>query len=250
MVMRLRLIACEVFARQVYYAAALSPHVVDIELVDKGLHTRPEVLRAELQQRLERIPESRYAAILLAYGLCSNSTVGLFCPHTRLVIPRAHDCITLYLGSRERYASEFQKNPGTYWYTADYIERGEESEGEWTPLGASEEALEASRLYQEYVEKYGRDNADYLMEVMGAWKRHYSRAAYIDIPEIPLPDYAPQVKELARRRGWCFERLEGSMSLIRDLIFGHWDEERFLIVPPGQRITPTYNGEIVSTEPA
>ena len=54
--MRLKLIACEVLARQAYYVAALAPHVVDIELIDKGLHDEPDRLRSHLQERIDAVP--------------------------------------------------------------------------------------------------------------------------------------------------------------------------------------------------
>jgi len=247
-ILRLKLIACEVLARQAYYCAALSPHVVDIELVDKGLHTEPERLRAYLRERLEAVPAGRYGAILLGYGLCSNAIVGLRATHTRLVVPRAHDCITLYLGSAERYGEQFRANPGTYWYTPDYMERGG-SASDYISLGAAgvgDSEADMARVYQEYVRKYGQDNADYLMEVLGAWQKHYQRAAYIETAEMRLPDYRAQVREVAARRSWRFEELAGSLLLIRDLLEGRWDEARFLIVPPGGVIEPTYDAQIIT----
>lgn len=243
MARRFKALSCEVLARQMYYVAAMAPDVIDVELVDKGLHSEPDVLRAALQQRLDAIPEGRYDAVLLGYGLCSNTVAGLVCPVAPMVVPRAHDCITLYLGSADRYAAEFRDNPGTYWYTADYIER-KGSNGDRVALGSSVDDKEMSAVYQEYVAKYGQDNADYLMEVMGAWRQHYNRAAYIDIEGITLPDHTAEVQELAARRGWNFERVGGSMILVRDLLEGRWDEERFLIVPPGQTIAPTYDARI------
>ncbi len=36
--MRLRVIACEVLFREISQAAALSPHQVDVEFLEKGLH--------------------------------------------------------------------------------------------------------------------------------------------------------------------------------------------------------------------
>ncbi len=246
--MRLKMISCEVLARQVYYLAAFSPHVVDVELVAKGLHNEPDTLRAALQRSLDTAAPGKYDAILLGYGLCSNSIAGLSCAHTQLVVPRAHDCITLYLGSAERYAEEFRANPGTYWYTADYIERGGDGT-DLVALGTAAEEAQMSKVYEEYVRKYGKDNADYLMEVMGAWRQHYNRAAYIDTAEMRLPDYTAQVKELAARRGWNFERLVGSLVILRDLLEGCWDEKRFLIVPPGQVIAPTYDGRIIANCP-
>jgi len=48
--MRYLLIACEVLAREVYLCAAHSPHVVDIQLLEKGLHDAPD-LPSEAHQR-------------------------------------------------------------------------------------------------------------------------------------------------------------------------------------------------------
>ena len=33
--------------------------------------------------------------------------------------------------------------------------------------------------YDEFVAKFGQENADYLMSVMGAWQGYYQRAAFI-----------------------------------------------------------------------
>ena len=246
--MRIKLLACEVLARQAYHVAAFSQHIVDVELVSKGLHEEPEKLRSYLQQRLDAITAGQYDAIILGYGLCSNSTAGLVCAHTQMVIPRAHDCITLFLGSRDRYAQEFRDRPGTYWYAPDYFERNLDGE-DHVALGAADMGEGMAKTYEEYVAKYGVDNADYLMEVMGAWKEHYDRAAYIDNPDMALPDYSDEVRDLAERRGWSFERIAGSLLIVRDLIDGNWDEEGFVIVPPGETAGPTYDHRIISAQP-
>jgi len=241
--MRLYIVACEVLARQLYHIAATTRHVVDIDLVAKGLHSEPDRLRAELQRLLDTVEPGRYDAVLLGYGLCSNSIAGLRCEHSRMVVPRAHDCITLYLGSAERYEEEFRAHPGTYWYAPDYMERNTE-DNDRVALGSAGDD-DMARTYQEYVAKYGRDNADYLMEVMGAWQAHYDRAAYIDTVEVRLPDYSAQVRELAARRGWRFEQIAGSLVLLRDLVEGNWDSERFLVIAPGEAIQPSNDRRIV-----
>ena len=51
--------------------------------------------------------------------------VGAGRPQHSLVVPRAHDCITLFLGSKERYLDYFQTHPGVYFKTSGWIERGE-----------------------------------------------------------------------------------------------------------------------------
>lgn len=241
--MRLLCLACEVLARPLYLCAARSRHVVDVELYRKGLHNTPAELRARLQARIDAVCyEERYDAVVLGYGLCGQATAGLMACGVPLVIPRAHDCITLYLGSRERYQDQFDNYPGTYWYTLDYVERRDRT-GDTLALGSGDEAdLEA--VYDEYVRKYGRDNADYLMEVMGAWRRHYRRAAYVDMG---VGDGA-QVEAIARaeadRRGWTFDKLAGDLLLLRRLLDGDWERD-FLVVKPGEQVRMTYDAEVI-----
>ncbi|MBN1284807.1 MAG: DUF1638 domain-containing protein [Anaerolineae bacterium] len=243
----LKALTCEVLARNAYRAAADSPHIVDVELLRKGLHNTPADLHAALQARIDAAAGEGFDAVLLAYGLCGQSLEGLRARDVPLVAPRAHDCITLYLGSRGRYAHEFTTNPGTYWFTLDYIERSRGSNGLVT-LGSSDASLGLQATYEEYVEKYGQDNADYLMEVMGAWHAHYNRAAFIDMgvgDQTPAEDEA---RRFAAERNWNFERMAGDDTLIRRLLFGEWDHD-FLVVPPGEMIVQRMNESILASVP-
>ena len=88
-------LTCEALARPVYAAAAASPHTVSVRLLKQGLHNRPKGLRKTLQEEIEAIPAGECDAVLLAYGMCGTATVGLAARHVPLVLPRAHDCITL-----------------------------------------------------------------------------------------------------------------------------------------------------------
>jgi len=241
--MRLKGLICEVLAREAYFCAAHSPYALDLELVDKGLHEIPANLRAELQARLDAVDPARYDGVLLGYGLCGTSVAGLRAARVPVIVPRAHDCITLYLGSQERYQAYFVAKPGTYYYTPDYMERG--GSKSLVALGAGSDA-DVRGEYETYVAKYGKDNADYLMEVMGGWKKHYSRATYIDVAGVPLPDYRQEVQAEAARRGWSYEETTGQLSLLMALLCGEWDEARFLRVEPGQQIVATYDGRIMA----
>ena len=244
--MRFLLIACEVLAREAYLGAAHSPHIVDIQLLEKGLHDTPEALRQELQTRIDAVccaadTEVGYDAVLLGYGLCSNSIAGLVARAAPLVLPRAHDCITLYLGSRARYEAEFFAHPGTYYYTASYLERSDGSSS--VALGAVADE-QRRKTYEEYVEKYGQDNADYLMEVMGAWANNYSRAAFIEMGLGPSDEAEGRARKEAEQRSWAFKKLEGDLILLRHLIDGEWDND-FLVVKPGERVVVNYGPQIL-----
>ncbi len=238
--MRLKCLGCEALARLIYLCAAQSPHIVDIELFALGLHNRPNELRNKLQERIDATPAEDYDAIILGYGICGKATIGLSSPHLPMVIPRAHDCITLFLGDRLRYKTEFEESPGTYWYTIDYIERKKPGDA----LGATSASTDSTAQYNEYVEKFGKDNADYLMEVMGAWESHYERAAFIDMGVGDGTAVAENAEAIAGRRGWLYEKMAGDMVLIRKLILGEWDGD-FLRLEPRQSITMSYDENVV-----
>ena len=239
--MRLKCIACEVLARPLYYCAARSRQIVDIDLVAKGLHESPAELRSQLQTLIDDVESDGYDAVVLAYGLCGKATAGLVASEIPLVMPRAHDCITLFLGSRDRYEDQFENNPGTFWYAQDYIERHDGSGSEWA-MGAAGENLKEK--YQEFVAKYGGDNADYLMEVMGAWREHYDRAVFIDMGVGDASQIEERAREEATRRGWSFERITGDLVLLRRLLEGEWEED-FLVLEPGQKVDMAYDSSVI-----
>jgi hypothetical protein len=238
--MKLKCLACEALARPVYLCAARSPHVVDVELYQIGLHREPGDLRARLQARIDAAGEGDWDAVVMAYGLCGQSTAGLVARGIPLVLPRAHDCITLYLGSRARYQQQFTEHPGTYWYTLDYRERAAGR----VSLSADVDAL-GQATYEEYVAKYGPDNAEYLMQVMGAWEAHYDRAAFIDMGVGDPSAIEAQTRQDAAQKGWRFERLAGDMILLRRLLEGDWAQD-FVVLQPGQQVTMTYDGEVLA----
>jgi hypothetical protein len=241
--MKIKALTCNALARPAYWCAAQSPHIVDLELLKFGLHNQPDDLRRLLQEKIDL--SAGYDAVALVYGLCGQSTAGLKAGEVPLVIPRAHDCITLFLGSRKRYNDQFMNYPGTYWYSQDYIERAEA--GNTTlAIGSGADGSGIQRTYEEYVEKYGADNADYLMEVMGAWQQHYKRAAFLDMGIGECDAVAATAQAEAARRGWAFERLAGDLVLIRKLLWGEWEAAEFLVLQPGQQIRMTYDEDVIS----
>ncbi len=226
-------LSCEAMARAVYAEAATVTPVVTVRLLAQGLHNTPKNLRTILQDQIDAIQPGECDAILLVYGICGTSTTNLITRHTPVVLPRAHDCITLYLGSRQRYQQEFDTHPGTYWYSMDYLER--QAGDSMVALGVSE-MDQMSDVYEQYVQKYGKDNADYLMEAMGEWQKHYDRAVFIDNNTGDSAPYEQRAAEHAQRRGWLFERRQGDRRLVRMLLAGEWSEDEFLVAPPNHRI--------------
>jgi hypothetical protein len=213
--------------REVYFCAARSKNIVDIVLMLKGLHEEPNKLRSEVQKALDQTVDIQgrpYDASLLGYGLCSNGVVGLSAK-IPLVVPRGHDCITLLLGSKEKYQQYFDTHRGVYWYSPGWIEAE-------NPPG--KERYE--RLLKEYTEKYGQDNAVYLMETEQKWMKEYNWATYVDWGLVNSDEYKNYTKRCAEFLGWHYDELKGDSSLMQKLVDGIWNEKEFLVVNPGQKI--------------
>ncbi|MEN6333706.1 MAG: DUF1638 domain-containing protein [Phycisphaerales bacterium] len=224
---RFQLIACKVLQREAYFCAARTKNVVDVVLMPQGLHNEPDKLRSEVQKALERthdIQNRPYDATLLGYGLCSNGVVGLS-SEIPIVVPRAHDCITVLLGSKERYQEYFDSHRGVYWYSPGWIESGKQP---------GKERYE--KLLEEYTRRYGPDNAQYLLEVEQTWMKEYEWATYVDWGLSESADYKAFTKECADFLHWNTEELAGDSGLMQRFVDGLWSEEEFLVVPPGQRI--------------
>jgi hypothetical protein len=240
--MNLKCISCEVFFRELSYCAALSEHTIDIEFTEKDAHERSPYLRDLIQEKIDATDrgETEYDAILLGFGLCGNSIAGLAARRTKLVVPRAHDCCTLFLGSKERFQEHFRDNPSMPFSSAGYLERGTSFLREST----LDETLGSDETYRKYVEQYGEENAKYLMETLHT-SPHQDKVVFIDVPELAHLGYAERCKIQAEAEGRTFVRLEGSLRLFRQLTAGDWNDEDFLIVEPGERIAPTYDWDRV-----
>jgi uncharacterized protein DUF1638 len=247
--MRLKLISCDVLYREMCAAVARSPHQVDLEFLPKGLHDigSADMLRT-LQGVVDRTAAETYQGVLLGYGLCGNGVAGLTARAIPVVLPRAHDCITLFLGGKERYLEYFNTHPGVYFKTTGWIERGGSLDE-----GRSQLALDKSGFsmsYAEMVSKYGEENAKFLQDELHKYKLTYSQFTFIEMGVEPDDRFERCTVEEASRRGWKFEKVRGDMSLIQALVDGDWDPARFLVVPPGHRIVARYDEGIVDTEKA
>ena len=247
--MRLKLIACEILFREFCAAVARSPHRIDLEFLPKGLHDIGKVgMQARLQEAIDAVDQDKYDAILLGYALCSNGLVGLAPRRVPLVVPRAHDCITLFLGDKDRYLRYFQSHPGVYFKTSGWIERGNELE-QYRPESIQQKSG-MSWSYEELVAKYGEDNARFLYDQLCDMTRNYSQYTFIRMGIEPDDRFERHARDEASARGWKFEILEGDMRLVDHLVGGRWDAEQFLVVQPGERIAPSFDETIIKTEPA
>jgi hypothetical protein len=247
--MRLKLITCEIFYREFCAVVARSPNTVDVEFLPKGLHDIGSKGMCErLQAALDRVEDARYEAVLLGYALCNNGVVGLTAGKCPLVIPRAHDCITLFLGSSKRYLDYFNSHPGVYFMTTGWSERGK-ADGELSQLSVGN-ILGVGQSYEDLVARYGEDNAKYLWSELGDLRKNYSQFTYIEMGVGPDERFERQAREEAAQRGWKFETLVGDLGMFQRLVDGVWDEKEFLVVPSGKQVVADYGGGLISIKEA
>jgi len=232
--MRFQFIACKVMQKEAYLCAARSRNSVDVVLMEQGLHNEPDKLRGQVQEALGHVCDIQgrpYDASLLGYGLCCNGIVGLSA-RIPIVVPRGHDCITLLLGSREKYQDYFNSHRGVYWYSAGWIETGTQP---------SKERCEQTR--KAYTEKYGKDNAEYLMQAEQSWIKEYEWATYVDWGLANSEDDKEYTKRCAKILGWKYDELKGDPALMQKLVDGDWGDAEFLVVQPGQKISEDLTNE-------
>lgn len=225
--MKYKVISCNVFKREIEYAAARSPYTLEIEFLELGEHARPRELRRKLQERIDAI--DGFDAVLLGYGLCGTATDGLAAGKVPLVLPRSHDCCGILLGGRKRFEELFADMPSSPFGSVGFVEHGDYyfSDGEML-FGDGYAAL---------VEQYGEDDARYIWDAMHPkLDGRLQPITFIAIPEIPCGEAMERCRARADEEGRAFQVETGSLRLVRGLLAGNWDESEFLIVPPGRSI--------------
>jgi hypothetical protein len=240
--MRLMLIGCGLLLRELSDAIVRSPHLVDAKFLPAGLHdTGAKSMRQRLQQEIDSIDASDYDCIVLGYALCGMGMAGLRAPSIPLVLPRAHDCITLLMGSREKYSEYFKANAGVYFRSVGWMERGREMHDQLGANGLSEDR-------EALIARYGEEAGQYLYEEATRYHQSYSKLTYIRTGSAFDDGFAQQAQVEAQGRNWKYEEMDGDLTLFRKLLAGEWESD-FLVVPPGHVTVATYDEEILRADP-
>jgi hypothetical protein len=237
--MRLLLIGCGVLLRELSDAIVRSPHMVDAVYMPTGLHdTGAKLMRESIQEAIDAAEGKRYDAIVLGYALCGTGLAGVRARSVKVVIARAHDCIALLMGSKEKYMEYFNANSGTYYRSIGWVERDDQLVEQVAGMG-----LDCN--LKQLIEKYGEDSGRFLYEEMSGYKRNYTRLTFIRTGLEVDDSFRQRAQAEATEKGWKFEEFDGSTTLFRRLLSGDWNDE-FLVLQPGEQIVASNDEQILS----
>ena len=142
------------------------------------------------------------------------------------------------MGSKEVYAGHQRRCPSCYYYTPGW-NRERRVPGP--------DRLEA--LKSELGRKFDPEEVEFLIESERAqWSQH-DTATYLDLGTGDAETEADYARRCAQWLGWKFEHLRGDPALLRDLLWGNWDDERFQIVEPGMQLGHAPDERILRAEP-
>lgn len=214
-------LACKVF-QDLLERYLPADFAAQVEYLDYGLHRVPQNLTLAIQEAIDQIQEP--SLIVLGYGLCGNGLNGLRAGIHTLLVARADDCIAILLGSYRSYIEEFELEPGTYYLTKGWLESGS------NPL----------KEYQEYVERYGEKDAEWLVDTQ---YQHYKRLVMVAHSPDDLEQYRAQALEVAefcKRWDMRYEEKLGSDRYFRRLIEVAADLSKadgdFVVIFPGETL--------------
>ena len=209
----LKLIACPAVLGELAEGAVEG---VDCRELEAQLHISPERLKEALRVAVADA-DVPGATIVLGYGLCSNSVLGLKTEHATLVVPKVDDCIAMLLGSNEAFAAETEKQRGSYFVARAYLEACDTLMSEHKKLAA----------------KRGRERAEKMMRLLLV---HYTRIVLIDTGRYDLGPYRASVVDFAGTFDLAVEEVPGTTRILDALVEGGWGDD-FVVAPPGHELT-------------
>jgi hypothetical protein len=210
---RLKLIACPAVLGELADGATDG---IECRELEAQLHISPERLKEALRAAVADadVPD---ATIVLGYGLCSNSVLGLKTEHATLVVPRVDDCIAMLLGSNEAFSAEAEKERGSYYVAKAYLEECDTIMSE----------------HEKLVDKRGREKAERMMRLL---LKHYTRIVLVDTGRYDLEPCRARIAGFAETFDLAVEEVPGTTRILDALVAEDWGDD-FVVAQPGHELT-------------
>lgn len=197
-----KIISCAVFKPYIEHIEKSMLKQFHVTYLDVKQHNQPTLLAKAIQKEIDQ--NDGVDEIVLLYGLCGNAILPLKVRSGKITILRVHDCLSVLLGSKERFVSLFSHRLSQGWSCLAY------AQNEDTSFNTS------SQEYQHYIEEYGEDNAMYIMQQMHP--ESPNPPIYIDFnlaeDEARIASYEQPV-----------EIIKGDFSYLRKVLLEQYDDD-------------------------
>jgi len=231
-----------VFQREIADCLARTGCRADVRYLPMGIHgDTANKARAAIQAAVDSADPQVHDVVLIGYGVCNCGVRGLVAGPLPLVLPRAYDCISLLLGSRQRYRDFFQDEPNTYFKTSGWVDAGEDASV--TPLGAVASRLGIDHDLQSLVARYGEDNGRYVYETLQ--RRPYAQHVYVTTGCPDEHELIDRCRQQAQQVGCPLQVVHGTTRLLDALLQGPWDDNDFLVTPPGKQVEVVFDDRLL-----
>ncbi len=178
--------------------------------IESGLHLNPDSLRRRMQEELDRIKKAQ--RVLLGFGFCGNSLIGLRSGNFQMIFPKVDDCITMLLGSKEN-RDKLARNGGIYFLTKGWLE-GEANI--W-------------REYEAVLERFGPERTERIYKRMLA---HYRYLGLINTGAYNVEAVLPLTNKIADTLKLKTCILQGSDQYLKNFLAGPWTSPDFVVIEP------------------
>ncbi|OHD80273.1 MAG: hypothetical protein A3J97_09610 [Spirochaetes bacterium RIFOXYC1_FULL_54_7] len=226
--------------REVSIMINQSPNTIFPVFTELGAHEQSAVLHAQIQSAIDGAEGKGFDHILLGYGLCGNALNDIRSRSLPMIAIRAHDCCTVFLGSRQRFKEIFGNELSSTWSSAGYLERG----NDYIHRTDTGKLLGLDRGYDDFVKEYGEENARYIWETLHPEEKNKT-LVFIDTEETASLGHRESCKKRAIEEGKSFSYIKGDTRLLKALVDGHWMDEEFLRIEPGHRINALYDEQFI-----
>lgn len=180
----IKVIACSIFK---IYIEQLDIDLSNYQFtyLEINQHNQPNLLASKIQEEIDLIKDAE--RIIILYGLCGNALLSIKAISIPLTLIKVHDCLSVLLGSKQRFNEQF----------------GHRLSSSWTCLSLKKAGYDLYQddKYEEWLELYDEETANYLKETLSS-----NASIYISFN---LAD--EQINDE-------FEVIKGDLSFLKDIL--------------------------------
>lgn len=178
-----------------------------------GTHDKPDFMHRTLQEIIDSIIGIDY--LLLPMGRCGNATLGLRSERFSIVLPKCDDCINLLLSEN---SLKVDRPHASMFYTAGWMRSG----------------LSAANEYDRTIAKYGKEQADMIMQMIYGGYRHFS---LLDTGLYDMDKAERTLTPLASCVSVDMPRVKAPYGVLKKMVATEVDNENFAVIPPCTEVT-------------